>query len=165
MAPSTSTHKYSKRSSLARPKPNLLRHSTMERKRAPCVRALKNSATPNHRPQSRQTTALLQALPKIVSNKSDPKPSTCVSIGFEIAFAKANLLSAGKRAFSTRLIILPNIILLRIIATFALPTCILRMIAPATISNASKMPMLQKRNLCPAKLSHSRTQYLQIGLQ
>jgi hypothetical protein len=35
-----------------------LRCSTMERKRAPCVRALKNSATPNHRPQSRQTDRL-----------------------------------------------------------------------------------------------------------
>jgi hypothetical protein len=122
-----------------------------------CLEELPHPQPPT--PMQTNNSTAAGVLSTTVSNESDPKPSTWDSVGFAIAFAKTNLLSAaGKRAFSAKLIILPSIIRLPLIATFTPPICTLTTTAPATVSNVSKMPTLQKPLLCPPKLSRSPNQ-------
>jgi hypothetical protein len=64
-------------------------------------RGLSFTRLPHHRRPYKLTTARLPVSPTTASNKNAPKPWTCVFIGFETAFAKANFWFISEKAART----------------------------------------------------------------
>jgi hypothetical protein len=76
--------------------------------------------------------------------QNDPKPLTCASTGFAIAYAKANSKSTGAKAATTELIILRSITHQLSITKQSAPTIsILPTIQPKTILIVSTTPHMK----------------------
>jgi hypothetical protein len=107
-------------------------------------RGLSFTRLPHHRRPYKLTTARLPVSPTTASNKNAPKPWTCVFIGFETAFAKANFWFISEKAARTVPIFLPSIIQHRIIKPSGPRIYIRQLIGPKTISNAFKIRIMPK---------------------